>query len=960
MPEPAEQEFLRSIFLMEAWDTVAALEGAPATLERVGGTDELFVVTHRLKGAASLHGFPAISALAAEVEDALRGDQPDLQRLDSLVGHLKRALDAAVATAPSAAAAAAALGQAPPSAHAPRPPAEAATPRAPEPVESDDPLRREVEAFFASNTDVVSYFLPEATEHLDGLAAALNALEKKPDDEDELARVFRAVHTLKGAAYVVGCTRVGEVAHRMEDLLVAVREGQTRLTPAFLQTLFAADGVLRLMLGLAPDRYASMTSVVGDVLARLAALLQTSAVPETAPPVVAPPMSVPSLPTAPEVTAPEPTRLPPVIDTLPAALAAMLPEPLKALARAPRPRPAAASRKPARQTIRVNLERLDSLMDLVGELVIGRARVDRRLDEADRVAAALLTTRARLAQCVAEFEQRQLEPRRPSPMQAGALASATSGLSVSEMFAELEFDRYDDAGIFARSVAEIAADVAELQAELTAANRALRDDVAHVHRLTGALRGEIGRARLVPLGNLFGRFVRQGQEAARVAGKSVHIETQGETVELDTSVIEQIVDPLLHLVQNAVAHGIESPDERRAHGKPVEGRLTLSASHEGGAVLVEVADDGRGIDPDLLRRRAAAQGFVPEGAVLDDREALDLVFLPGFSTAKTVTTAAGRGVGMDVVRTNVRRLNGDVEVRSIVGEGTRFTLRLPLTLLVSDALLVTVAGARLAVPLNAVQVVTAVRPEDARPGPRGETLLVGDDLVDLVSLAAVVGLPRPARRARRPVLVVRGAGRTLAVEVDEIQRKEEIVIKPLGEFLKGAGPYGGASVGADGRVTLLLDPGALVEAVGRGGAAARDETVRVRAREVSESPTVTRRRVLLADDSVSVRRFVGHMLEKAGFEVTTAPDGAEAIGKLAAGSFDIVVTDLEMPRLNGYELIDDMRRRAATRDLPVIVLSTRAGDKHVALARKLGVRHYVTKPVEEQSFVALVASLVNA
>src|SRR5207249_3159407 len=314
-----------------------------------------------------------------------------------------------------------------------------------------------------------------------------------------------------------------------------------------------------------------------------------------------------------------------------------------------------------------------------------------------------------------------------------------------------------------------------------------RGDVAHVHRITGALRSEIGRARLVPIGSLFGRFVRQGQPAARAAGKSVRFETRGEAVELDTAIIEQIVDPLLHLVQNTITHGIEAPDERRACGKEAAGTVTLSAAHEGGAVLVEVADDGRGIDPDLVRRRAVAQGFVPADAELDDDQTLDLIFLPGFSTASAVTTAAGRGVGMDVVRTNVRRLNGDVEVRSVVG-------------------------------------------------------------------------------------------RTLAVEVDEILHKQEIVIKPLGEFLTGVGPYGGASVGADARVTLLLDPGALVETAARANAVTR--VARRREAAAGEAPA-PRRRVLLVDDSVSVRRFVGQMLEKAGFDVTTAGDGADAMARLA-------------------------------------------------------------------------------
>jgi chemosensory pili system protein ChpA (sensor histidine kinase/response regulator) len=373
-------------------------------------------------------------------------------------------------------------------------------------------------------------------------------------------------------------------------------------------------------------------------------------------------------------------------------------------------------RRPARQTIRVNLERLDTLMDLVGELVTGRSRVDRRLDELDRLSVSLFASRARLAQAVSEFERRQLDPRRATTMPrpaARATGLGASGLSVSEMFAELEFDRYDDAGIFARTIAEVASDIAEVQSELAVVNRALREEIAHVHRLTNAVRAEIGRARLVPVGNLFVRFVRQAKEAARAAGKHVQVDTRGDSVELDTSVIEQIVDPLLHLVQNAVSHGIESADERKARGKPAAGTITLSAAQQGGAVVLEVADDGRGIDPDLVRRRAVARGFVqPDtAAAMSERELLELIFLPGFSTASTVTTASGRGVGMDVVRTNIRRLNGEIDVATTVDEGTRFTLRLPLTVLVSEALLVRVSGETLAVALNALHVVTSASPE---------------------------------------------------------------------------------------------------------------------------------------------------------------------------------------------------------------------------------------------------------
>jgi chemosensory pili system protein ChpA (sensor histidine kinase/response regulator) len=932
MVEPADQEFLRSVFLMEAWETVAALEDGAGAAAR-GELGELYVVTHRLKGAAALHGFGAVAALASELEGVLDTRPFDVGRLSALLAELKHALDTVATGAAATPRALSALSTSSP--------ATAVVPEVPRVL--DDPVRRELAEFFASNAEVASYFVPEATEHLEAMTAALLALERGGGDED-LARLFRSMHTIKGAAYVVGCVRVGELAHRAEDLLVAVREGDTALSPPALETLFATVDVLKLMLGLAPDPAASITAVAAEVRGRLESLL------------IAPPS-----PAAVQLAPPAP--LEPAAAVVEGALAAV---PAVVPAARPRPLPAgAAERRPPRATIRVNLERLDALMDLVGELITGRSRVDRRLEALDRISTSLFASRARLAHAVTEFERRQLEPRRAAPGTTAAAdrpgSLAQSGLSVSEMFAELEFDRYDDAGIFARSIAEITSDIAELQAELVAVNRALRDDAAHVHRLTNAVRGEIGRARLVPVGNLFTRFVRQGKEAARAAGKQVRIETLGETVELDTSVIEQIVDPLLHLVQNAIGHGIESADERRALGKPPMGAVTLSAAHHGGAVLLEVADDGRGIDPDLVRRRAVARGFVPAetAAALSDREALELIFLPGFTTAATVTAASGRGVGMDVVRTNVRRLNGEVDVTSMVGEGTRFTLRLPLTVLVSEALLVRAGGETLAVGLNALHLVTSMSPDQVQRGPRGDTLAVGDDIVDLVSLAALLALPETARAPRRPVLVLRAAGRLIAVEVDEVLHKQDIVIKPLGAFLEGVGPYAGATVTADGRVVLLLDALGVAEAAGR-RARGEGAATRATASPAAAAPAVRgRKRILLVDDSISVRRFVGQMLEKAGFDVATAADGADAIARVSAAEFDLVITDLEMPRVNGYELVDDLRRRPSTRALPVIVLTTRAGDKHVALARQLGVEHYVTKPVEEQTFISLVASVVR-
>ncbi len=977
MAEPADQEFLRSIFLMEAWDTLGALEQGvgPLCLEPVSteAGEGLFVVTHRLKGAASLHGFPGVAALADDVGRILESlpgaaapeRQEAVTRIGALVTRLKTALDKVAATGSDTieridggierrdGSETRDGGIETRDGNIAR--GEMGGPSSPPIVH--DPVREDLQTFFVDNADVLSYFAPEASEHLDGMATALVALQSG-GDADDIDMLFRAVHTLKGAAYVVGCRRVGEVAHRIEDLLVEARDGDLTMTAPMIESVFAAMDVMRLMLGMSADTSANMTARSETALAGLAESFASA----PAPPVTA-------------------AAAAPLSEVAPSSVVREAP-------REVRPRPASAVPAPergGRQTIRVGLDRLDSLMDLVGEMVIARSRLERRLADLERVSGTLYASRGRMIQAVGEFERKHLDARLPAVDGAAAAPaspepSLPTPLSVSELFAELEFDRYDDFNIFARRAGEISSDLSEVHAELAGLTRVIGDDLAHVHRLTGGLRDEIARARLVPIGTLFTRFVRQGGEAARAAGKSVRVETEGDAVELDTSIIEQIVDPLLHLVQNAVVHGIEPADERRTRGKPVEGRLTLGARHRSGFVYIEVRDDGRGIDVDVLKARAVAQRFVEAGAAasLTEREALELIFLPGFSTAAAVTSASGRGVGMDVVRTNVRRLNGDIEVQTDPGAGTRFVIKLPLTVLVSEALLVRVAGETLAVPLNAVQTVTIVDAADVRPDVRGEAIVVAGELVHLVPLDRALLLPRQPRGAHAHVLVLRAPGGALAVEVDEILRKEEMVIKPLGTFLDGVGPFAGATIASDGRVMLLLDAVKLSESTAAATAArvapeppppgaesplagSTRSTVAAAKVPVGSVPErTTPPRVLLVDDSISVRRFVGRMLTVGGFDVVTANDGAEAIAKVAEGRFDVVITDLEMPRVNGYELIEDLRRRSSTRPVPVIVLTTRAGDKHMSLARRLGVEHYVTKPVDESTFVRLVASLVSA
>jgi chemosensory pili system protein ChpA (sensor histidine kinase/response regulator) len=957
-----ERELLLGIFLMEAWDTAGALEEGLGQLTTVEAPTEealatLVVFAHRLRGSAGLHGFPGVSDLAAGIERLLeRAPAASAEErarsavfLEGLVGLLKEVFDAISAVGIEDSARIGEFKARYPTffscaVSAPRPePAPSMVAPAPPPVSR---LTATLRRFFAEGGEVLDYFLPEAAEHLEAMTTALLAIEGGARDEDTFATVFRAAHTLKGAAYTVGCAPLGDATHQIEELLGAVREHRLPVTPAVTEAIFAGAAAIKWVLQSGPAVSDETAQALERATRDLCVLAASESLRELAGP--RPPVEVSELvgSDAPDLALPTSAELPPFVR----------PEFLARLEALPRPAPRVASALTG-PSIRVPVERLDTLMNLVGELMIVRSRLDRRLAQLDQVSELLLASRRRLGQVGRDFEFRRQAPTLPrwaTGGRRGAERDDVGGMrDISELFAELEFDRYDDIGILARNVTEMSADVGEVQSQHANLLRIIREDTVQVQRLTAALRKEITRARMVPIGRLFARVAQQVREAARATGKAVTLTVSGESAEVDNGIIEQIADPLLHLIQNAVAHGIESATERESGGKSASGHVTLSASQEGGFILVKVEDDGRGIDTEVVRRHAVERGFLPaaEAATMSEREVLNLIFVPGFSTASAVTQTAGRGVGLDVVRTNVSRLNGEIHVETETGRMTRFVLKLPLTLAIADALMVRCGSEIVAIPLTAVSAMRSVAPHEILTASGRETVQLDDRAIDLVRLEQVLGLVASPPPTRLPVVVMRGGGRPFGVVVDELLGKEEIVIKSLGALVDGVGPFSGATISGEGRVILLLDPTLLREMAGKPTAPGREPA------GASLEVADTRLTVMLVDDSVSIRKFVGQMLEKAGLRVVTAIDGQDALDQLVERGVDVVVTDLEMPRLNGYALIEDLRRRPATREVPVIVMTTRAGEKHAGLARRLGVRHYITKPVDEQSFVRIVESV---
>jgi chemosensory pili system protein ChpA (sensor histidine kinase/response regulator) len=465
------------------------------------------------------------------------------------------------------------------------------------------------------------------------------------------------------------------------------------------------------------------------------------------------------------------------------------------------------------------------------------------------------------------------------------------------------------------------------------------------------------------------------RDAAKAAGKQVDLQLSGAETELDNNIIQQISDPLIHLVRNSVAHGLENHDQRYAAGKTDHGNVAVRAYHRGNHIFIEVEDDGRGIDYEAVKKKAIDNGLVSaeDAATLTERDLLEFLFHPGFSTASRKTELAGRGVGLDVVRANLTALNGEIEIETEKGHGTRFTLKVPLTLIISQALFVRCGKSMFAMPLAFVEEIRRLKESDIEEVGGKLLTKVRDVVTEIVRLDNQLGLDaiEPVNGYYRMV-ICNVAGRQVGIVVEEVIRKDEIVIKNLGEYLRHVKMFPGATIAPDGSLILLIDVNRLVvgESIEHrplmttataarifapGAAAVATGSIPAAAIDAVAPEKV----VVLADDSISVRKFVGRMLEKAGYRVKLASDGLEALEIVSQMKCDLVVTDLEMPRTNGYELMSHMKQNPATRNLPVMVVTSRAGAKHKDRAMAEGASAFLTKPVQEDSFVAAVADLIG-
>jgi two-component system chemotaxis sensor kinase CheA len=554
-----------------------------------------------------------------------------------------------------------------------------------------------LELQLGENRELLAEFHGEAADHLQQIEAALLVLDQAPEDPEALNSIFRSFHTIKGNAGFLGLVPMQSLAHEVESLLDLARNRQLRLSPAIITEILASRDALQLLTqqvavalekGQIPDQVVPVSHLIRAVK-RLAV-----------------PASAGAHATASAVPASEPAAAADAIEAQ------------------------ATVRGAAGQTVRVGIEKLDSLMDVVGELVI----VQSQLIESARV--------------------------------------------VSD------------------------------------ASSPLQRNVAQLSRITKDLQHTAMALRMIPIKPVFQKMERLARDLARSFGKKVHFTTSGEETELDRTVVEEIGDPLVHMMRNALDHGLELPEQRLAAGKSETGLVRLSAFHQGGNIVIELRDDGRGMDPERIRRKAVEKGLVAAGATLSREETLALIFAPGFSTAEKVTSVSGRGVGMDVVRRNIEKLRGAVEITSEPGQGATFRIKLPLTMAIIDGLVVRVGADRFILPSTSVQV--ALRPAReaiTRVHDRGEVLELRGRIYPLHRLHRRLGIPGDAQEAWDGIVVlVEHSGRVSALLVDEMVSKQEVVIKNLGAFLGSLPGVAGGAILGDGNIALILDPATLLQA----------------------------------------------------------------------------------------------------------------------------------------------------
>jgi len=800
----------------------------------------------------------------------------------------------------------------------------------------------DIDAVDLIDPDLFPIFEEEAAELMPQLGSALRQWSERPDNANARLDVLRVLHTLKGSARLAGAMRLGEMAHRMESAIESM--GSEFVQAAQIEPMLA--------------RFDRLQSAFDE-------LCQGPVEPAAAP--ASQESVTPPRPAAAEVQVPAPQPMLAMAETRAPALA-MPASPAVAPSRpatpaapampAPRAPAATGGRASAGQTVRVRSQLLDRLVNQAGEVMITRSRLDQRLGQLhgslDELTANLDRLRAHL---------RDVEVQAESQMQS----RLQQAKDTAQGFDPLEFDRFTRVQELTRMMAESVNDVATVQRNLQQTLSGTEDDLIAQGRQARELQRDLLRTRMMEFEGISERLYGVVRQAAKDAGKQVKLDIQGGSMEIDRGVLDRMAPAFEHMLRNAVAHGIETSQDRLAAGKTAAGTITISLHQEGNDVSVVFSDDGAGLNLARIREKAQAQGLLAPGQVLSDADAANMIFMPGFSTAANVTELAGRGIGMDVVRSEVQALGGRIETTTQAGMGTSFKLVLPLTTAVTQVIMLRMGELSIGVPANLVEIVRRLNATELDLAYHSGNIPFGGEVVPFFWAGALLqASSRSHEHAGKthPVVVLRSAGQRVAIHVDEVLGNQEVVVKNLGPQLSRLPGLAGMSVLASGAVVLIYNPVALATVYGDKAqelqrAAGKSAVLAGRAKAETVEPAVMAGTsevplVLVVDDSITVRRVTQRLLRREGYRVALAADGLQALERLAEERPAVVLSDIEMPRMDGFDLARNIRLDAKLRDLPIIMITSRIAEKHREHAKELGVNHYLGKPYSEEELLALV------
>lgn len=606
---------------------------------------------------------------------------------------------------------------------------------------------------------------------------------------------------------------------------------------------------------------------------------------------------------------------------------------------------AAPKRAASRGMLRVRSEVLEKLVNEAGEVAIARSRIEGEMRVLKSALADLTENVQRL-----RGQLREIEIHAESQMQARVREAEES----AREFDPLEFDRFTRFQELTRMMAESVNDVSTVQQSLT---RMVDDTDAALSaqaRLNRELQQDLMRVRMVPFGTLAERLHRLVRQTAKELGKRASLELRGASVELDRSVLERITGPLEHLVRNALTHGIEPPQERASSGKPQAGEIRLDIRQEGNEIVLSFADDGAGLDLGRIRAKALQRGLIDEAGPISEQRLAELIFVPGFSTAEEVTEIAGRGVGMDVVKDEVGGLGGRIELESVPHRGTRFTVRLPLTTAVTQVVLVKAGARSYALPAVMIEQVQQLRQEQLDQACASGQVEWAARRYPFAAMHELLGEPAaaPGEGGRRysPVLLLRSGAEAAAIRVDEMIGNQEVVVKDLGPQLARVSGVAGVTVLGSGEIVLIMNPVALVQ---------RPRPQQTQVITQIPAPAAARFKVMVVDDSLTVRKITGRLLEREGYQVLAAKDGVDALEQLAETVPDVMLVDIEMPRMDGFDLTRNVRADPRLKSVPIIVITSRTADKHRAYAQEVGANAFLGKPYQEEQLLGHIAGFVG-